>query len=71
MALKRGMPVSLGRMPGVPGLSGETKVGESQVRHYLGGTGQGWFPGLAGGLGMRQGQPQQEGPSQAEAEKQI
>jgi hypothetical protein len=71
MALQSCMPVSLGRMSGVPGLSGETKVGESQVRHYLGGAGQGRGPSLVDRLGVRHGQPQQNGASQAEAEKHI
>jgi hypothetical protein len=31
MGLKGGVPVGLGQMPGIPGLSGETQVGKPQV----------------------------------------
>ena len=31
MALKRGVPIGLGKMPGVAGLGGEAQVGKPQV----------------------------------------
>jgi hypothetical protein len=36
MALKGGMPISLGQVPGVAGLGGEAKVGKPQVPDHLG-----------------------------------
>ena len=71
MALKRSVPVSLGKMPGIPGLGGETQVSEPQVSYYLGGLGQDRCPGLVEFPGMHPRQAQEKCTSQQEDEKQI